>query len=237
MLFIWIGGQFAKVQWEKCYLCYLFILIIAVVEWFCVPKGKLDRKKEKGEPHTAIPGTILFYTVMILFFGIFIFTFSSNISLFITQRSLGGTVEASYASIIYNLAGMVAGCVTGFVLSRLKYKVFSCSIIIAAVGMLLCFFSTGFPVLCIGAIFCGAAYSIAIPAGNYYASIESTDYNRSFSIALLNALSGGGMLISPIFFGTVLTMLTISQRFLASGIGMVLLLAAVCVGQRRMHRE
>lgn len=236
MLFIWIGGQLARNNWEYCYLGYLFIFILLIVELFCLPKGKLDRKKETHEQKAAIPKSILFFTVTTFAFCIFIYVFNSNVSLLVDMRSMGGTVETSYASMCYNLAGMVAGCITGFVITKVKEHIFSCGIFLGLMGSLLCFIAPNLGILCIGGILCGAAFAVVVPAGNYFASINSADYNRTFCISLFNAGSALGQFFSPLFFGATMGSAPIDLRFAAAASGLFVLLIIMIVGNFKIRK-
>lgn len=237
MLFIWIGGQLARNNWEYCYLVYLTIFLLLIVEFFCLPKGKLDMKKESQEQKDVVPKSILFYTITTFIFCIFIYVFNSNVSLLVQMRSMGGTVEASYGSMCYNLAGMVAGCVTGFVIIRVKEHIFSCGIFLGGLGSFLCFIAPNLSILCIGGILCGAAFAIVVPAGNYFASKNSTDYNRAFCIAFFNAGSALGQFSSPIFFGSTMGTAPIDRRFLMSSIGLLLLFIIMSIGVFKIQRS
>lgn len=237
MLFIWIGGQLSKEHWEYCYLSYLLVLLLLIIEFFCLPKGRLDRKKENNKVKDPIPKSILFYTFIAFFFGIFIFTFNSNISMVIDIRQLGGTVEASYVSMLYNLAGAAAGCITGFVILKFREHTFTWGLLLGILGMTLCFLGIQFVPLCIGGILCGAAFSVVIPVGNYFASVNSSDYNRAFCIAFFNAGSAMGQFASPLFFGSVLGMLSIEQRFLGSAAGLTILILVTIAGIGYIHKK
>lgn len=229
MLFIWIGGQFARNDWEYCYLTYPLILAILILEFFLLPKGKLSQRKEKTEQKERIPNIILFYSAFVFLYGILIYTYNTNISLLVDVRSLGGTVEASYASICYNLAGMAAGCITGLIITKIKEHTFSIGLLAGSLGMLLCYIGSSFVLLCLGGALCGISFSTLVPAGNYFASVKSTDYNRTFCIALFNSGNNLGQFFSPVFFGSAMAAFSIEQRFWVAGVGLAILLAVMAV--------
>ncbi len=230
MIFVWLGGQLARTHWENCYLVYLLCFVIFVIEAICLPKGSLDAKIPRGHASAPIPGKVWFLSCIGFIFGIMILTFNSNISMLITERSLGGTLEASYASIFYNFAGVIAGCVTGFVIRNLREHIFSCGLILAITGMLVCYLGSRLGLLCIGAILCGAAFSVFVPAGNYFAAHYASNHNRSFSIAVFNAGDSLGLFLSPIIISALFGNFTIPQKFLCAAISLCILLGIFNLG-------
>jgi MFS family permease len=182
------------------------LIIVLVIEFFCLPKGKLtgngERKKLPG-----IPGNVMFLGSIGFLFYAFIAVYNTNISMLVTQRSFGATAEASYASMSYTFAGMLAGFAVGKIMDRLNHRTIPFSLILSVLGLMICVLSTNLIFLCIGGMLCGAAFSIFTPAGNYYAVEKSAPDQQAFHISLFSSASNLGMALSPILIGTLSALL------------------------------
>lgn len=241
MIFVWLGSQFARVHWERCYLVYLLISFILVIELFCLPKGSLEKKKEKNSKSGRIPSNILIYTVFIFISALFVGVFLSGISQLVTIRGLGSTVEAGYATTIYNLAGIFAGVVTGYVITRFQERVYPVGLTFGLLGGALCSFGHSLPVICLGGALFGICFSTVTPAANYHATAESSDYNRSICVAIVNSANSMGLFLSPILFGFILRSFplefSIPFRFRITVVGYIfLIIFSICM-VRLIHRR
>jgi len=227
MLFIWLGGQLGKNDWKNCYLVYLLTIPIIIIEILTLPEGKLAPKKQKTEKRDKIPMSVWIFTMTQVLFNMFIYVYASNISMLVDFRKIGGTLEASYASALYNLAGMAAGCLVGYIIPKLRQQIFSLAVALGIAGMFLCFLSRGFVGICLGSALCGMSFTIFVPAANYYASMDSTDYNRMICLAIINTGSSAGHFISPVFTGAL--GLSVVNSFWGAGVGMSALLVITLI--------
>ena len=260
MFFSWLGGQLAKDHWEYCFLGYSFIIVFLLIEWCCLPKGKLDQKAaaqpgsaagealktesgDRSDPENTgkaglIPRAILYYTIIAFIYGIFSYVFHSNISLLVTLREFGSTVASSYVSILYNLAGLIMGCIAGILIRKVKEFSFALSFLIAAAGLFTCFFAGQYAVVCLGGILCGAGFNIMAPAGNFFAAQAAAGKsNQSFCIAFFNCGCSLGQFISPVVFGTLLPMVATESRFLVGAAALLVLTGAASCGAGVMRKR
>ena len=161
--------------------------------------------------------------------------YQSNVSVYVELR--GGPVEARYTSMCYTFAGMIAGAVSGYLISRMKEYVFGLSCALAAVGMALAFLSSNLLVLSAGGMFCGAAFSTLTPAGNYFAAQKAGENNRSFCITIFISSSNLGQALSPIAIAWIMGPLSVAQRFLgasaAFAVIFIFVFLAVCKTSRQ----
>lgn len=227
LLFLWLGGQLGKNDWTNCFLAYLLVIVILVINIFCLPKGELEvpteNKGQAAKGSGKLPGIIWFYSIFGFLIYVFVNVYNSNISMLLDIRSLGGAVEASYASMCYNLAGMVAGCLTGSFINWIQKKVFILAAFLAAAGMLVTFVSHNLPGVAIGGAFCGIAFALFTPSGNFFASQCAGDGNRSLCIAIFTSVSNFGQALSPLIIAFLMQLCTLEQRFLWSGVACVLI--------------
>lgn len=242
MFFVWLASQLAKVHWERCYLVYTLIFFILIVEFFCLPKGKLDPKKEKSQNHIAIPAKIWYFTLIDFAGAFMVAVFISNISMLVELRHLGSTVQAGYSTTVYNFVGIFAGIITGRIITHIREWILPAGVVFGFLGMLSCYFGNHLIILCAGGALCGCYFSIVTPAANYFASVYASDYNRSLCIALVNAGTSMGLFLSPLIYGTLLktlpTEIRIPSAFLIAGIGFLVIgviTILVCLKEKR-HR-
>ena len=213
MVFTWLGGQLGKNRWENAFLAYMLVILILVIDLLWLPLGNLEVKKDNGSRKERVPLQVWFYALAGFLVYLFITVYNSNISMLVEIRAFGGSVEASYASMSYTFAGMIAGCISGYIIPKMKEYTFVLSTVMAAIGMLLAFFSSNLLVLCAGGLFCGAAFSTFTPAGNYFAAQKAGHNNRSFCIAIFTSISNLGQAISPLVIALIMKPLSIAQRF------------------------
>lgn len=232
MVFTWLGGQLGKTHWENAFLAYVLVILILAIDLLWLPLGNLEVKKDNGGRKERVPLQIWFYALVGFLVYIFITVYNSNISILVGIREFGGSVEASYASMSYTFAGMIAGCISGYLIPKMKEYTFVLSAVMAAAGMLLAFFSGNLLILCAGGLFCGAAFSIFTPAGNYFAAQKAGHNNRSFCIAIFTSVSNLGQAVSPLVIALIMKPLSVAQRFLGAAVAFAVIATFVLAGIR-----
>ena len=237
MVFTWLGGQLGKTRWENAFLAYMLVLLILAIDLLWLPLGNLEVKKDNVSRKERVPLQVWFYALAGFLVYLFITVYNSNISMLVGIREFGGSVEASYASMSYTFAGMVAGCMSGYIIHIMKEYTFVLSTVMAAVGMLLAFFCSDLLVLCAGGLFCGAAFSTFTPAGNYFAAQKAGANNRSFCIAIFTSVSNLGQAVSPLVIALIMKPLSIAQRFLGAAAAFAVITAFVLARIRALEKR
>ena len=241
MVFTWLGGQLGKNNWEHAFFAYVVAALVLVIDLFWLPLGKLENKTEIDGRREGVPLRVWFYALTGFLLYLFVTIYQSNVSVYVGIREFGGPVEASYASMCYTFAGMIAGSVSGFLISKMKEHIFVLSCAMAAIGMMLAFLSPNLLVLSAGGMFCGVAFSTFTPAGNYFAAQKATENNRSFCIAIFTSISNLGQAVSPIAVAWIMQPLSIAQRFLGASAAFVVIFVfvflAVIKPSRQRERE
>jgi len=222
MVFMWISGQLSVKEWKNAYLVFLLMIPAILAEILLLPEGKLDPKKSRTEKRDKIPSSIWIYTALLLIFNTLIYAFNTNISMLVDVRGFGGSLETSYVTTFYGLAGLAAGCSVGFIIPKLRQQTYSLAVVLSVVGTLICYFSPSLLLLRAGGVFCGLGFTTMVPAANYFASMESTDYNRMFCVAMINTGCNCGIFLSPVVFGAL--HVTTEKTFLGAAVGLAILL-------------
>jgi len=235
LVFIWLGGQLGKTRWENAFLAYILVIAVIIIDFICLPKGKLDRRSGYCGRREKIPGRVWFYALSGFVLYVFVIVYNTNISVLVNIRGLGGPVEASWASMCYTFAGMIAGCMTGFLISRFGQYIFLFSSILALAGMSIAYVGGSLWMLCLAGMFCGAAFSSFTPAGNFYAAESAGKHNRSVCIAVFTSVSNLGQALSPVLVAWLMKPLSIEQRFAGAAAAFVLVAAVTFAGGFRIN--
>lgn len=241
MVFIWLGGQLGKSHWENVFLAYLLIVVVLVVEIICLPKGKLDVKESNkngnGEHQKErVAASVWFYALVGFLFFVFLTIFNTGISMFVNSRGFGGPEEASYASMCYTFTGLVMGCISGLLIAKLKEYTFVLCSAMSLIGMMLVFISGNLGILFIGGAFCGGAFAVFNPSGNYFAAQNAGAHNRSICIAIYSSVSSLGQALSPIIIGFLFGALSVEQWFLGAAVAFAVIIVITVTGIKKFKR-
>ena len=156
---MWISGQLSVKEWKNAYLVFLLMIPAILAEILLLPEGKLDPKKSRTEKRDKIPSSIWIYTALLLIFNTLIYAFNTNISMLVDVRGFGGSLETSYVTTFYGLAGLAAGCSVGFIIPKLRQQTYSLAVVLSVVGTLICYFSPSLLLLRAGGVFCGLGFT------------------------------------------------------------------------------
>ena len=233
LIFIWLGGRLGAEKWENAFLSYLLVIVCMVIMIICLPKGELEKRlddtsleiyqSKSTAEKTGVPSGVWFYSITGFVVFLCVAVFNSNISVVVELRQLGGVLESSHASMCYTLAGMLVGCIVGFLLERIK-SIFIIITAMGCAGMLIAYFGDSLGALYIGGMFCGATFSGFTPSGNHYVALQANRSNRALCIAIFTSVVTLGMAVSPVVVAWLLGRFSIEHRFLGAGIAFAALM-------------
>lgn len=218
-VFTLLGGQLGKQNWANCFLVYFLVVPVFIVAFFTLPKGQLEKPapQAKGEKRTRwITKALVYYAAVGFLFHSLILVFSSNISMLVEDKGLGGAGESSIIAMLFTLIGVPVGFMVHLVIRKFGQKVLPLTTAAAFVGMLLCFVGNQLWTLWLGAVFCGAAMQQFVPSGNLFSAESATPSNRSLSIATFQSTSNLGVAISPLLMGALIPGGNVAFRYLAA---------------------
>ena len=196
VLWTQVSSRLGAADWTHAYYAFFMMIPLIFGEVICLPKGKLEPKKEKGQ-HVSIPSEIWFIAITGFLFYNCIQLYNSNESLLIVSKELGGTIEAGYAATAATLAGLIAGVLVGPLVGKLKNHSITLTYGLGAVGLLICAFAPSLIALCIGGFVASLGKEIFTPISGNRASEESPVIGRAFNIALVSAALNIGQALSP----------------------------------------
>lgn len=221
-----LAANLGAAEWTHAFLGYFLFIPLIVVAAICLPKGKLEPKRTTNV-FANLPREVVMISVVGFVFLLAFQVFNANVSLLVVERSLGGTIEAGWATTATTIAGIVAGLLVGPLFAKFKNLAIPIMISVAAVGMVICLVAPGIWILCIGGFVLALAKEAYIPLAGNYAAGNSNPAGRAFSLAFGQAGVSLGMAFSPMVFGAAASPLggTIDAKFML-GIGVLVLLAA-----------
>lgn len=203
-VYVSMAAALGAEAWYNAYLGYFVVLVLIVLQLIFLPKGVLEEPTAKGE-HVKIPREVIFLCI----FGFAYFgatqLFNNNISMFIAETGLGGTMEAGNASQVYTLAGMVGGFLVSPIKRLFKNQTLAANALISLIGCA-CIVLTGSLVgVCIGAAFMAFGFAVYNPIESQLVSEASPAKGLAFNLALMAATQSIGQATSPYWIGAAAT--------------------------------
>lgn len=200
-----LGGRLGASTWYHAFLAYLILIPIIICEMIFLPKGHLDQEEEgegvKQSKRMSIQVWIIALTGFV--FYVCINAINNNAAMLVEERSLGGSVESSYVTTCYTIAGLVTGLFAGKIVMKLQRKSIAAAYLLGAVGLLIVFSGASIPVICVGAFIAGVGFCIFASTANFHVSEMSTPSTLTFSVAFLSAIINLGQAFSPVIVNTI----------------------------------
>lgn len=227
MLLSFFSGVLAAQRWCNAYLVFLAAVPVFVLALKCIPH---EPKQVKPEANTAapqgkIPAAVWLAALQTFLFAILYFAFSTNVSLLISERNLGGTSLSGTATSAFMLGGCLFGFIFNKVMNCAKSATPSVAFLLVAASYLLIYCTSSVPALMIAAFVGGGSLSLIFPyfliaiAGKVDASVSVIS-----SSLILSVGPNLGSFVSPMIltnlsnavFGPV-----VAARFLLAAIAAI----------------
>ena len=207
MLYTYGGGWLSQIGWQYCFLAYA----IGIPVFFIVLINLPDMGVSKGESESILdkfklPWEVYLVSLFGLIFTTFWFGFSTNISMFISNAGLGGSVESGTVSALKNLAGFLTGLVFGWFSKRIRYYTMSLAPLWAAVGFFLLSRSESFGMVCVSSFILGAGVSLFQPTVSLVVSNIAPRDLVTNAVSISTAVSNLGTFRSPIIVNAISSM-------------------------------
>lgn len=228
---VWVGlsGSLGSTDWTHSYYAYLGMIPLIIIELIFLPKGHLEPKR-KVNVFANMPTEVRIITVVSFIFVLTFQLFSSNVSLLVAERGLGGTSEAAMATTAVSLAGIPAGLLVGGMFGKFKNLSMPVVWTITLVGLgLTVVFANALPIMCVAGFVVSLGKEMYTPLEGNFAAGNSAPEGRAFNLAIGMAGINFGMALSPLFFGAASAPFggSIESKFY---IGMVICLALIIFG-------
>lgn len=205
-VYVSMAAMLGAETWYNAYLGYFAVLALIVLQFIFLPKGELEEPTAKGE-HVKVPREV----IILCAFGFAYFgatqLFNNNVSMFIAETGLGGTIEAGNASQVYTLAGMVGGFLV-FPIKRIcRNQTLAVNALLSLIGCAAIVFTGSLMGVCIGAALMAFGFAVYNPVESQLVSEASPAKGLAFNLALMAATQSIGQATSPYWIGTAATLM------------------------------
>jgi len=219
VIFASLGGAIASIgdgaHWERAFYLYFWILICIVAEIICLPKkekteNSQSEKEEKEKTKQHIPAKVWFISVHYLFFFLFLYAFSLNVSEYvITTHSLGSSTQAGFCLSVCTMGGILSGLTYGKYSLVLKNWTMTVLLSLSCIGLGLCVFVPDIKALYLAAFMMGVSMLGCAPYITVEMSRITTSESYTKAMSVFAGFMNGGMMfavyilafLATLFFG------------------------------------
>ena len=200
-----VGGMIAAVNsgahWERAFLLYFVMVLCIIIEYFTLPEGKpvkaVPEKAEATGTKEKLPLKVWLISLHYLWFFLFLYVFSLNISEYvITTHSLGTSTQAGFCLSFLTIGGIISGVFYGRYSAVLKTWTMPVLLALCSLGLAIVVFIPNMIMLYIASFLMGMAMMGTSP----YITIELSricsgkTYTRAMSI--YSGFTNGGMMFA-----------------------------------------
>lgn len=236
-----IAGFICETGWANIYVIYFAIIPGLICALLFLPKetSAALREEDKGsdDDHTGgiSKGSWDFVIVMFLFIAMYNII-PSNLSMYITEKSLGGPETSGTATALFLLGGAISGILYGYIGRYLKDVVITLSFLLIIAGSAVLFFISNVAVLYVTVVIAGSSIGFVMAQCTVRIAELETRTRVTLALSIMLAFNSMAQCIAPAFtkvsswvFGTDATV----YRFLIVVIlGFVFMLASVALMKR-----
>ena len=237
MLLSFFSGVLAAQRWCNAYLVFLAAAPVFVLSLKCIPAEERRPAAEGGQPRGKIPAAVWLAALQTFLFAVLYFAFSTNISLLIVERGLGGTSLSGTATSVFMLGGCLFGFIFTPVMRTCKCATPSVAFLLVAASYLLVYFTGSVPALMVAAFVGGGSLSLIFP---YFLIAIAGQVAPSVSVIssslILSVGPNFGSFVSPMILTNLSNALfgpVVAARFLLAAVAAIVLAAVLLLLQLR----
>lgn len=224
VMFSYIGGRLASIQWWYAYFTFLFFIPILILV-LMLPAGAVTARTAHSGSRKARNPILMFYIGQAVIFCIFLYIFQTNIALLLSEKNWGGAALSGQILSVQSAASIVSGLLGGSILKRLKEL--SLPVIIASIGVaqLMVYFAAGTAPIFFASALLGFFFAIRMPAGYLKATRSVSPAAATMAISIYCSASQAGQFLSPLAVNRLGTIwnLNLHRKFLFGGIALLIL--------------
>jgi len=151
----------------------------------------------------------------------------TNISIFVSENSLGGSTFSSIVTAVFLCGGASAGMLFNKLNGKFGERVIAIAFLNLGLGLLICSQATIAPILLVGGFIGGCSISLFMSRLTLSISAKTNPVITPMALSLVLSSNNLGNFISPTVIG-LLPGTLVSERFLI--VGILALIGAVIVG-------
>lgn len=163
MIYGYLGGLLSIAGWNYNFLIYLLGIPAFAIIAFWLPKTPVRRSEEAAEkfhPQRAF----VFLFALVLLYSLCNFTFTLNISYYISAGRMGNSVQAGLCIAVYSIGAMMSGLLYGKAHQRAPGILVPFGMALGAVGCLLLVVAQNIVLPLIASLLLGLANGFVMPS-------------------------------------------------------------------------
>jgi MFS family permease len=205
-LIIATGQVAVRAGWVAAHSLYLLNIVVFVLVAIFLPLGDKplpDAQASKEHSKAPVPAKGWIQGLILMFQGIALSCFSTNISMLIATQGLGDTTLTSQVITVNTIMTATIGLIFRFIVKRFKLYMGVILCAVAFTGMLLIFLATGAPMLFFAAICIGAMLGLNFPTNGYFVSRFARPDQMGATYSITTGAMAIGAMISAIVINAV----------------------------------
>ena len=197
-----------------------FLLIL-----LCLPETGLAVPSEGNR--IRINRRVVIIAVLAFLEMLFLITFTTNISMHLSGALAGDTKASGYLTSIFSIGQIIIGLILSYLTRILKKASLPAAMASFTLGaVILILFPSTFPMLCLGAVFCGFSQGVFIPTAMVEAANAVPPIAAAMASGVLTCGTCSGQLVSPVILNSVVRLLfgevTTTGVYTVAAVGMAL---------------
>ncbi len=204
-----LSGSLAAIRWDRAYLVFLLALPVLLLCLKYLPRDTPGKSHSSGggtpSGRSHIPGAVWLAALQTTLFAILYFAFSTNISLFLTEKGYASTSLSGVATASFMLGGCICGLLFTKVLHLLGKRTAAGAFLLLAVSYLIIYLFDGIVPLLLAAVIGGGSLSFIFP---YFLVTIANRVDPSISVISTSLILSVGPNLGSFVSPMILTNLT-----------------------------
>lgn len=190
IIFQFLGGFFAGIQWYYCFLPHAIAILSLVMVLLFLPEPEKMALPEgaANQPKPKLPTGV--WIASVLFgFGMFItYPMLMGMSTYLSISNLGNAATAAIVLSFFTVGGMVAGVIFGTLFKVTGRYLIGVALAIISVGYAILLFVPNVIAVTIGAALVGVGFSIIMPSVMMIVGMICTPEQTAFATSIVLAM-------------------------------------------------
>lgn len=237
MVIIFVSSLLARLGWKSSYLIFLIFVPIIILVIKYLPNDPPIQQEEGSGEKGRLNGTVYFTAAVVFVFATLMFSYATNVAMFVVNNGLGDATTAGLANTLMSAAGTVAGVIYGSIKKGLKDKIIPTAILFAGAGLLFVNMVGSTASVFIAGSLIGFGLSLLMPTVMFVASTAVKPAMSATAISVINGASNIGMFVSPFILNPIANSFGGGEsfKFLMCGIGLIILSIVAFLGRSKFN--
>ncbi len=203
LLFQTLGGFLSQIRWDYTFFAYLpgiAFLIFALV--FLPEPKKRTVKVEENVPKVKakLPVSAILYIIMVFFNGMFFYVAITNSAFVLVGDNIAQPYQIGLMFNALTVSAIIVGLIFGKLFKKLRYWIFTFSVLAGGIGLFLCGATNSIVVFSIGLFLVGFTLSGVIVSAESKISDVVSPVMQALGISLIVTAMNMGEFFQPVIF-------------------------------------